>query len=105
MRFEVHRRHVSSNSVHRSAGLERKQMMFAVRQYQLATSVPIDGHVRDHCRSQLLLYIWQSCRDLTSFCRAGWPREGVTTDSRVRSSCCKNSLAGDEPVVACGMLL
>ena len=50
-------------------------MMFAVRQYQLATSVPIGGHAREHCRPQLSLCIWQTCRDWTSFCLAGWPRE------------------------------
>ena len=69
--FEVHREHVSSNSIHRSTGLERKQVMFAVRQYQLATSVPIGGHVREHCRPQLSLGIGQPCRDWTSFCVAG----------------------------------
>ena len=52
-RGEGHRQHVSSNSVHRSTGLEMKQVMFALQQYQLATSVPICGHVREHSRLQL----------------------------------------------------
>ena len=49
--------------------------MFAVRQYQLATSVPIGGHVRDHCHPQLSLCILQTRRDWTSFCVAGWSSE------------------------------
>ena len=83
--------------------------MFAVLQYQLATSVPTGGHVREHCRSQLSLCIWQTCRDWTLFLSCWLATRdsisGVTRDNRVRSSRCKNSLAGDEPVVACGMLL
>ena len=73
--FEVHREHVSSNSIHRSTGLERKLVKFTERQYQLATSVSIGGHMREHCHLQLSLGILQTCRDWTSFCLAGWPSE------------------------------
>ena len=49
--------------------------MFAVRQYQFATSVPIGCHVREHSLLQLSPCILQTCHDCTSFCLAGWPRE------------------------------
>ena len=43
-----------------------------------------------------ILSCWLATRD---------PISDVTKDNRVGSSRCKNSLAGDEPVVACGVLL
>lgn len=32
-------------------------------------------------------------------------RSGLTRERRIRRSLCRNSLAGDEPVVACWVLL
>ena len=52
-----------------------KQVMFAVRKYQLATSAPIGCHVREHSRLQPSPCILQTFHDGTSFCFADWLRE------------------------------
>lgn len=83
--------------------------MFAVRQCLLAKAVPIRGLVREDCHLQLSLSV---CGKLVMinfilYCRLATrdPISGVTRDSPVQSSRCKNSLAGDEPVVVCSVLL
>ena len=105
--FEVHREHVSSNSIHRSTGLERKLVYwttvpachFCLDRWSRARTLSptaISRYFANLSWLDFILSCWLAKRD---------PISSVTRDNRVRSSRCENSLAGENPVVPYGVLL